>query len=239
VPVLRPLGAARRRALLLVVLMAYKPHWLSVWHARDALLDGAVVTLELTVFSMVAGTAIAIFLALARRSQIRIVHTAASAWIETARNTPCLFQIYMAYFGLGTFGIQLSSYVAVLLALIFNNAGYMAEIIRGGINAVPPTQRAAALSLGMNPAQAYAYVILPQVGRIIYHPSTNQIMWCLLNTSLGMTVGLQELSGATAFQQSLTFRAFEFFAVTAVIYYVLAKLVMLLARFFGVWVFRE
>jgi len=188
---------------------------------------------------MAAGTAIAIFIALSRRSQIPSLRGAAVAWIETARNTPCLFQIYMAYFGLGTFGIQLSSYVAVLLALIFNNAGYMAEIIRGGINAVPTTQRSAALSLGLNPAQTYAYVILPQVARIIYYPSTNQMMWCLLNTSLGMTVGLQELSGATAFQQSLTFRAFEFFTVTAAIYYVLAKLVMLLARICGMRLFRE
>ncbi len=219
--------------------MAYTPHWPSVWQARDGLLDGALVTLELTVVSMAAGTAIAVFLALARRSENRALHGAASVWIETARNTPCLFQIYMAYFGLGSFGIQLSSYVAVLVALVFNNAGYMAEIIRGGINAVPPTQRSAALSLGMNPAQTYAYVILPQVGRLIYYPSTNQVMWCLLNTSLGMTVGLQELSGATAFQQSLTFRAFEFFAVTAVIYYVLAKSVMGLARLFGLWLFRE
>ncbi len=219
--------------------MAYTPHWPSVWKARDALLDGAVITLELTVVSMVAGTAIAVFLALARRSRNRTLRGAASVWIEAARNTPCLLQIYMAYFGLGAFGIQLSSYVAVLLALIFNNAGYMAEIIRGGINSVPPTQWSAARSLGMNPAQAYARVILPQVARLIYYPSTNQLMWCLLNTSLGMTVGLQELSGATAFQQSLTFRAFEFFAVAALIYYVLAKFVMGLARLFGVWLFRE
>jgi polar amino acid transport system permease protein len=219
--------------------MNYVPHWGAVWQARDALLDGARITLELTVLSMAVGTAIGVLLALARRSDSRWLSAAASAWIETARNTPCLFQIYMAYFGLGTIGLHLDSYSAVLGALVFNNAGYMAEIIRGGLNAMPPTQRAAALSLGLRPAQAYVYVILPQVLRMVYYPSTNQLMWALLNTSLGMTVGLQELSGATSFQQSLTFRAFEFFAVAAVLYYLLAKIVMGLSRLVGMRLFRE
>jgi hydroxyproline transport system permease protein len=203
--------------------MRYTPHWSIVWQARDALLWGAVVTLELTVLSMLLGTAISVFLALGRDSGRPAVARACGAWVEVARNTPCLFQIYMAYFGLGAFGLHLSSFTAVLGALTFNNAGYMAEIVRGGLRAVPTTQRAAALSLGMRPPQAYRYVVLPQVARIVYYPATNQLMWALLNTSLGMTVGLQELAGATAFEQSLTYRAFEFFAVTAGLYYVMAK----------------
>ncbi len=219
--------------------MNYIPHWGTVWQARDALLDGARITLELTVLSMVLGTVIGVLLALAKRSDNRFLSLTASGWIEIARNTPCLFQIYMAYFGLGTVGLHLDSYSAVLGALVFNNAGYMAEIIRGGLNALPRTQTIAALSLGMRPTQAYVYVILPQVLRLVYHPSTNQMMWALLNTSLGMTVGLQELSGATAFQQSLTFRAFEFFAVAAVMYYVLAKLVLMLSRLVGMRLFRD
>ncbi len=219
--------------------MSYEPHWGTVWQARDALVEGARVTLELTVLSMAVGTALGVLLALARRSGHRNRILAASSWVEVARNTPCLFQIYMAYFGLGTFGIHLDSYSAVLVALIFNNAGYMAEIIRGGLDAIPSTQRAAALSLGMRSWQVYTYVILPQVLKIVYYPSTNQLMWALLNTSLGMTVGLQELSGATAFQQSLTYRAFEFFTAAAVIYYLLAKLVMGLSRLIGLRVLRE
>jgi polar amino acid transport system permease protein len=219
--------------------MNYVPHWGTVWQARDALLEGARITLELTVLSMVIGTAIGVLLALAKRSDSRPLRLVAVSWIEVARNTPCLFQIYMAYFGLGTFGLHLNSYTAVLGALVFNNAGYMAEIIRGGLNALPRTQTIAARSLGMRPIQAYVYVILPQVMRIVYYPSTNQLMWALLNTSLGMTVGLQELSGATAFQQSLTFRAFEFFAAAAVMYYVLAKLVMGVSRLVGMRLFPE
>lgn len=200
---------------------------------------GALVTLELTVLSMVIGTAIAVLLALGARSRRRPIVAACATWVEVARNTPALFQIYFAYFGLGSLGLHVSSFAAVLGALSFNNAGYMAEIIRGGLNAIPPTQRAAALSLGLRPAQVYRYVILPQVARIVYFPATNQLMWAMLNTSLGMTVGLHELSGATAFQQSLTFRAFEFFLVTAIIYYLLAKTLMLTTRAIGWRLLRD
>ena len=219
--------------------MDYQPHWGAVWDARGALLDGTLITLELTALSMVFGTVLGVLLALARRSDRPMYRRGASGWIEVARNTPCLFQIYMAYFGLGVIGLHLDSYEAVLGALVFNNAGYMAEIVRGGLNSIPPTQRRAALSLGMRPWQAYLYVILPQVVRVVYYPSTNQLMWALLNTSLGMTIGLQELSGATAFQQSLTFRAFEFFAAAAVLYYVLAKLLMSLSKLAGRSLLRE
>lgn len=219
--------------------MAYIPHWSVVWQSRDALLEGAQRTLELTALSMAVGTSVGVLLALAKRSDNRTLRSAAVTWIEVARNTPCLFQIYMAYFGLGALGIHLSSYVSVLLALVFNNAGYMAEIIRGGINAVPPTQRSAALSLGMRPAQAYVYVILPQVARIVYYPSTNQLMWAMLNTSLGMIVGLRELSGATDLAQSITYRAFEFYTVAAVMYYVMAKLLLGGSRLIGWRLLRD
>lgn len=219
--------------------MSYTPHWSIVWRARDALLQGALATLGLTVLSMAIGTALAVLLALGRRSDRRRLRAPCTAWVEVARNTPALFQIYFAYFGLGTLGVHVSSFAAVLGALSFNNAGYMAEIVRGGLGAVPPTQRAAALSLGLRPFQVYRHVLLPQVARLVFYPATNQLMWALLNTSLGMTVGLQELSGATAFQQSLTFRAFEFFLVTAVIYYLLAKLLIGLARLAGWRLLRE
>jgi polar amino acid transport system permease protein len=219
--------------------MSYTPHWAVVWRARDALIQGALVTLELTILSMAIGTLLGVLLALGARSGRRVIVAACAIWVEVARNTPALFQIYFAYFGLGSLGVHLSSFVAVLGALSFNNAGYMAEIVRGGLNAIPPTQRAAALTLGLRPAQVYRYVILPQVARIVYFPATNQLMWAMLNTSLGMTVGLHELAGATSFQQSLTFRAFEFFLVTAIVYYLLAKALMLTTRVVGWRLLRD
>jgi len=187
---------------------------------------------------MIAGTLLAIPLALAKIEAPGGLRALASSWIELARNTPCLFQIYVFYFGLGAFGTHLSAYVSVLLALTFNNAGYMAEIVRGGLRAISPNQRRAALSLGMAPTQSYLYVVLPQLFRVIFHPSTNQLMWALLNSSLGMMIGLRELTGETAFQQSLTFRPFEFYLVAALGYYVMAKAIILTSRGIGARFFR-
>lgn len=216
----------------------YSFHWGPVWKAMPALLKGAQITLEITVLSMIIGTILAVFLALGRQSKNKTVYGLVTGWVELARNTPSLFQMYMAYFGLGTIGLHLDSYTAVLSALAFNNAGYLAEVLRGGFNAVPKTQMAAARSLGMNPFQAYSRVILPQVFRVVFYPATNQMMWALLNSSLGMIVGLKELTGATAFQQSLTFRSFEFFFAAAVMYYVIAKIVTMGARLAARRLFR-
>lgn len=113
-------------------MFGYSFHWRTVWQEIPQLAEGAIVTLQIAVFSMLIGITLAVLLAVARRNEGSIASRLASVWIEVARNTPCLLQIYLAYFGLGALGINISSYAAVLGAIAFNNAGYLAEILRGG-----------------------------------------------------------------------------------------------------------
>lgn len=204
----------------------YQFHWIIVYHALPQMLKGAFVTLHVSLLSMFLGIIIAVFLSLGKMSDAKILNLIPNLWIETARNTPALFQIYMAYFGLGAFGIHLSPYFAVLSALVFINAGYLAETFRGGFQSIPPTQLIASRSLGMNRIKAYRYIILPQMFRRVYHPMTNQFVWSILMSSLGILVGMNELSGETQRLQSLSFRTLEFFIVAAIIYYVLTKSVL-------------
>ena len=213
--------------------IAYVFQWRPVWRALPEMLWGAVVTLEITALSMVFSLAIALVLAAARLQASGMAYRAATAWVEVARNTPALFQIYMAFFGLGAFGINLSSFTAVLVAITFNNAGYLAETLRGGFRSVPRAQSLASRSLGMTRLQAARYVIVPQVLRAVFLPLTNQMLVAMLTTSLGMVVGLRELAGVTQFEQSRSFRTFEFFFVSAGIYYLLAKILLLGARLAG------
>ncbi|WP_223508291.1 MULTISPECIES: amino acid ABC transporter permease [unclassified Pseudomonas] len=208
--------------------MNYHFQWNPVWKAVPDIMSGLYLTIELTITSFILGAVISFALAWAKQSEVKLLRGMANSWIELARNTPCLFQIYMAYFGLGAFGIEVDSYAAVLGAITFNTAGYMAEIVRGGLASIDPRQSRAAAALGMNKWQIFSRILLPQLIPLIYPATSNQLIWSLLNTSLGMVVGLQELTGATYAAQSLTFRSFEFFIVTAVVYYVLVKLVMLL-----------
>ncbi len=217
----------------------YTFHWNQALKALPQLLDGAVVTLQIAILSMVIGVFCAIILTLFRLSGNRILGAFASVWVEIARNTPALFQIYMAHFGLGNFGIHLSPYTALLVGIAFNNAGYLAENFRGALKAIPDTQTRSGRSLGMTSMQTFRLIILPQMLRVAFLPATNQMVWAILMTSLGVTVGMNtDLAGVTQALNARSFRTFEFFALAAVIYYVIAKIVTLAARLLAARLFR-
>ena len=172
----------------------YEFHWNIVFVALPDLLRGAFTTMHVSVLSMLIGVCIAVLLALGKMSNSKIFYHIANIWIEIARNTPALFLIYMAYFGLGAYGIHLSPYFSVFAALVFVNSGYLAETFRGGFQSIPQTQYSAARSLGMNSFQVYRHIILPQMFRKIYYPMTNQFIWSILMSSLGILVGMNDLS---------------------------------------------
>jgi hydroxyproline transport system permease protein len=218
--------------------MDYEFHWGTVFQKMPEMLQGAFVTLHVSVLSMLIGIVFAILLAIVKMNNSKPFCYVATVWVEIARNTPALFQIYMAYFGLGAFGIHLSPYASVLSALIFINAGYLTETFRGGFQSIPITQYSASKSLGMSSFQAYRYIILPQMFRRIYHPMTNPFVWSILMSSLGILVGMSELSGETQRLQSLSFRTLEFFMVAAVMYFIITKLVLISSSLISRKLFR-
>ena len=217
----------------------YTFHWNQALKALPHMLDGALVTLQIALLSMIIGLACALALTLFRLSGNRILGGFATAWVEIARNTPALFQIYMAHFGLGNFGIHLTPFTALLVGIAFNNAGYLAENFRGALKAIPDTQTRAGRSLGMTSMQAFRLIVLPQMLRVAFLPATNQMVWAVLMTSLGVTVGMNtDLTGVTQELNARSFRTFEFFALAAVIYYVIAKVLTLAARALAWRMFR-
>ena len=217
----------------------YTFHWRSAFKALPDMLAGAWVTLETAALSMLLGTLIALLLTVMRQMQNPVPRHFANTWVSIARNTPSLFQIYILYFGLGSFGLHISSWLALLAGITFNNAGYLAENFRGGLKAVPETQMKAARSLGMSAFQAYRLIIVPQLLRIVFHPLSNQMVWAVLMTSLGVIVGLNnDLTGVTQDYNVKTFRTFEYFAIAAVLYYLIAKTIVLAARLMAWRLFR-
>ncbi len=220
-------------------MLDYQFYWTIVWDALPQLFSGAWVTLQITLLSVIIGTAIAMPMSIARHRSSGPGYRISTAWVELSRNTPVLFQVYMMYFGVGVLSINISSYMAVLIAITFNNAGYLTEIFRGGLAAVPRQQMATARSLGMNNAQSFIHVIFPQVFAIVFPSFVTQCVWAMLNTSLGMLVGLHELAGAAQYAQSVSFRTFEFFIITAVFYYAIAKLIQFSAQMFFRLMYRR
>ena len=220
-------------------MFGYTFQWKQVFARLPQMLDGALVTMQIAILSMVIGIGLAIVLTMFRLSGVRVLSAVSKTWVEVARNTPALFQIYMAHFGLGSFGIHLSPFASILLGITFNNAGYLTENFRGALKAIPDTQARAARSLGFGQGGAFRYVVLPQMLRIAFLPMTNQMVWAILMTSLGVTVGMNsDLYGVTQDLNALTFRTFELFALAAVIFYVITKVITLGARLIAARLFR-
>jgi His/Glu/Gln/Arg/opine family amino acid ABC transporter permease subunit len=217
----------------------YTFHWRPALKALPDMMAGAWITIETAALSMIFGVLIALALTAMRETRNAPLRGFANVWVSVARNTPALFQIYMLYFGLGSFGLQISSGFALLAGITFNNAGYLAENFRGGLKAVPQTQIRAARSLGMTAFQAYRLIVVPQLLRIVFYPLTNQMIWAVLMTSLGVVVGLNnDLTGVTQDYNVRTFRTFEFFALAAIIYYAIAKVIVFVTRLLSWRLFR-
>ncbi|MES2915116.1 MAG: amino acid ABC transporter permease [Pseudomonadota bacterium] len=203
------------------------------------MLEGAWVTMEIAILSMLIGIAVAILFTSFRQTKSRILNGIVTTWVEIARNTPALFQIYMAHFGIASFGIHFSPFVSLLIGITFNNVGYLTENFRGAMKAIPDTQTRAARSLGLSAPQAFAFVVMPQMLRIAFLPASNQMVWAILMTSLGVTVGMNsDLYGVTQDLNSVTFRTFELFAIAAVIFYVITKTIQIGARLLAARLFR-
>ncbi|OEC34116.1 polar amino acid transport system permease protein [Pseudomonas cuatrocienegasensis] len=217
----------------------YTFQWRQAFKALPDMLGGAWVTFETAALSMIFGVLIALALTVMREVKNPLARGFANTWVSIARNTPSLFQIYILYFGLGSLGLHVSSWIALLAGITFNNAGYLAENFRGGLKAVPDTQVRAARSLGMSAFQAYRMIVVPQLLRIVFYPLTNQMVWAVLMTSLGVIVGLNnDLTGVTQDYNVKTFRTFEFFAIAAVLYYLIAKAIVAVARLLAWRLFR-
>ena len=117
--------------------MDYNFHWRPVFKSLPDLLESAILTLEVAILSMILGIIFGLALSLIRIHVKGPLKWFAISWIELARNTPALLQLFFFGFGLGAFGIHFSPFLIVLMGLTFNNSGYLAENFRGGFNSIP------------------------------------------------------------------------------------------------------
>ncbi|GGF62939.1 ABC transporter permease [Azorhizobium oxalatiphilum] len=193
--------------------------------------DGALLTLEMTVLSTVSGLVVGTLVAIGRRSENKLLSRLCGAYVETVRNTPFLIQLFFIYFGLASAGLRLPVVVASVIAMVFNVAAYTAEIVRAGMDATPRGQLEAADSLGMSLPQIYWHIILRPALERVYPALTGQYILMMLSTSVTSQISAEELTGIANNIQSNTFRSFETFIVVAGIYLLLT--LILKAGFWG------
>jgi polar amino acid transport system permease protein len=170
---------------------------------------------------------------------VRGLRILGAVYVEVMRNTPLLVILYIVYFAAPAAGIRLSSFLAALLGLTLNSAGYMAEILRAGLIAVAPGQFEAAQSQGMSAWQVFRHVVFPQVFRTIYAPLGNQVIAVILASSLASAVAVDELASWMQTVGSTSFRFFETFVVAAVVYLVLCQAVNIARILIGRRLFRQ
>ncbi|MCC0025144.1 MAG: amino acid ABC transporter permease [Hyphomicrobiaceae bacterium] len=160
-------------------------------------------------------------------------------YVEIMRNTPMLVQIFVIFFGLPSLGVRLSPFTSVLVAIVLNNGGYIAEIVRAGIESIHPSQIEAAESLGLTRGQTMRFVILPPALERVMTPIISQSVLLMLATSLVSAVGVEDLTGVAMIASSETFRTMEIYLVIAVIYICLNFIFRILLNAVGLIVFKR
>jgi polar amino acid transport system permease protein len=192
-------------------------------------LSASWVVLVLSLFAIVVSWVFGLLAALGKASRFAAFRQASNFYIWFIRGTPTLIQVFIIYFGLPQIGVRLSPFTAGVIALGINSGAYVAEIVRGGLTAIPRGQMESALALGFSPAETMRTIILPQVFRIVLPSITNEAISTLKNTSLLSTITVVEL---TLYAQTLiasTFRPFVFYIAVAVIYLVLTTILTFVA----------
>lgn len=205
------------------------------------LLDGLLVTIEITTLALLLGLIAAVPLALARVSRNPLAWMPVYGYIFYFRGTPLLVQLFLIYYGSGQFRPELEAlglwvyfreaYFCAVLTLTLNTAAYTAEIFRGAIQAVPHGEIEAARACGMSRGLLYRRIVLPKAFRLALPAYSNEVVFLFQATSLVSIITLLDLTGVARVIVARTFAVYEI--------YIAAGLLYLACTYLILWVFRK
>jgi polar amino acid transport system permease protein len=193
----------------------------SVWVIFSNLIWATRWTVLLSLIAFVCGGAVGLVILLLRVSRVRAFEIATKGFIEFFQGTPLLMQLFLFFFGLALFGIEVSPWLAAGLALTVWTAAFLAEIWRGCVEAIPKGQWEASESLAMSFLEQMRYVILPQAMRIAIAPTVGFSVQVIKGTALASIIGFVELTKAGTMLNNATFRPFLVYSLVALIYFCL------------------
>jgi ectoine/hydroxyectoine ABC transporter permease protein EhuD len=200
-----------------------------IWGFMPALMEGAGITVSVSLLSFALALLLGLLLALARMARPAPVRVLAACYIQFIRGTPLLLQLFFIYYVLPYAGILLSPFVSGVLGLSLNYAAYMAEVFRAGIQAIPKGQWEASAALGMSRRRLMRRIIVPQAVRIVIPPLGNFFVSIFKDSALVSVITLRDLTFTAEILAAATFKHFEIFGMVAAIYlaisYPTAKLV--------------
>ena len=210
-------------------------NWEVIFKYLPQLSQGALLTLELVAISVIAGLILALPMGIARASRHWYVRALPYGYIFFFRGTPLLVQLFLVYYGLAQFDVvrkgPLWPYLrdpfwCAVITMTLHTAAYIAEILRGAIQAVPPGEIEAARALGMSRAQALFYIILPRAARIGLPAYSNEVILMVKASALASTVTMLELTGMARTIIARTYMPVEIFFAAGLYYLLLAYLLV-------------
>jgi len=185
------------------------------------LLAAARWTVALALTAMVGGGLIGLLLAVMRVVSFPPANWLAIGYINVIQGTPLLGQLFIFFFGLPLFGIQVDAWIAAALALSIYASAFFAEIWRGSLQSVSPRQWEAGASLGLGYWHRLFYVVLPQAVRISIAPTVGFLVQLVKDTSLTALIGFIELTRASQILSAATFKPLPVYGAAAVLYFII------------------
>ncbi len=196
----------------------FDPNFVFQHFFDQTLLEGAKMTIFLSVIAQAAGIMLGLIAALMKLSKNPLLKAIAGFYIWLFRGTPLLVQLVVFATGLFEIGIHLDVLTAALLALSINEGAYMAEIVRAGIQSIDPGQMEAAKSLGMTYGLGMRRIVLPQALRVILPPTGNEFNNMLKSSSLASVISVGELLQHAGDLNHLYFRILETYTIVSCYY---------------------
>ncbi|UXT22152.1 amino acid ABC transporter permease [Agrobacterium tumefaciens] len=193
----------------------------STWDILRNLLLATRWTVLLSLVSFIGGGMVALLLLFMRISRKKSMRAFARYYVELFQGTPLLMQLFIAFFGLGLFGIDVPAWLAAGLTLILWAAAFLTEIWRGCVESVAKGQWEASASLAMGRLQQMRYVILPQAMRVAIPPTVGFFVQVIKGTAVTSIIGFVELSKAGTVVTNATFQPFTVYGLVALIYFAL------------------
>jgi polar amino acid transport system permease protein len=193
----------------------------TLWDILRNLLLAARWTVVLSLIAFVGGGLLGLALLVARLAKWPAAEAVVAGYVQLFQGTPLLMQLFLAYFGIALFGIDVSAWTAAGVALTLYTSAFLAEIWRGCVQAVPLGQWEAAQSLALDFREQLRHVILPQALRIAVAPTVGFLVQVIKGTALASVIGFIELTKAGTMITNATFRPFAVYSCVALMYFAL------------------
>jgi len=187
-------------------------------------------TVVLSLIAFVGGGVVGGLLLFLRLSGGRVAERLIGLYVQVFQGTPLLMQLFLAYFGIALFGIDVSAWTAASVALTLYTSAFLTEIWRGCVASIPKGQWEASGSLALSFGEQMRHVILPQALRIAVAPTVGFLVQVIKGTALASVIGFVELTKAGSMISNATFKPFVVFSCVALLYFVLCFPVSLYAK---------